>query len=247
MVEFCMNNSVHAGLKHTPFFLNAGLHPITPIMLETLQKEKLSCDKSFSHSAARKHAFDFAMQQLKMAKDRYKSYADSKRIDVHFEVGQKVLLSTVNLNKHDQKRKLFPKFVGPSPVTRVVNDVAYAIELPANMKIHNVFHVSLLKPYVAGRGPPPPPVPIEVNGELEYEVKYIIDHRVRNMKKHRRTEYFIKWTGYSAEHCTWEPAEHLQKAQHAVQEYWQQYEATQLAVLRKRQLGLITNPDTAVP
>ena len=110
--------------------------------------------------------------------------------------------------------------------------VAYEVQLPMNMTIHNVFHVSLLKAYVEGRGPAPPPVPIEVNGELEYEVEYIIDHRVKTMKRHKRTEYFVKWTGYGAEHCTWEPAENLQNSKQAVQEYWDLHEAKQLAVIR---------------
>ncbi len=246
MVEFCMNNSIHAGLQHTPFFLNTGLHPITPIMLETIQANKMTCTTALHHSSARKQAFDFAMQQLRMAKDRYKSYADSHRTDLQFTIGQQVLLSTVNINKHHQKRKLYPKFIGPFSITKRVNDVAYALELPDCMSIHNVFHVSLLKPYIQGKTPDPPPVPITVNGELEYEVDYIIDHRVKTTKRHSRTEYYVKWTGYSAEHCSWEPEEHLQNAPHVVTDYWNQLEAKKLAKMNKRRLATYSDPDTTV-
>jgi hypothetical protein len=49
------------------------------------------------------------------------------------------------------------------------------------MKIHPVFHVSLLEPYkestIPGRLPAPPP-PIEINGEEEFEVSKIIDSRI---------------------------------------------------------------------
>jgi hypothetical protein len=51
------------------------------------------------------------------------------------------------------------------------------------MKIHHVFHVSLLKPYqrstILGKIHDPPP-PIEVDGEQKYEMEDILDSRVFN-------------------------------------------------------------------
>ena len=77
-------------------------------------------------------------------------------------------------------------------------------------------------------------------------MEHIIDHRIKTNRKHSKTEYFVKWTGYSAEHCTWEPAEHLQNAPLVVDAYWQQVEAKQLAKVKKHQLAHKTNPDTAL-
>jgi hypothetical protein len=228
MVEFAMNNSLHASLNQTPFFLNTGIHPITPIMLDVLKGGKFKSTSAFDFSSDRKQAFDFAMQQLKAARDRYKSYADANRQDKSFEVGDKVLLSTVNLNKHNQRRKLYPKFVGPFQITSKVNDVAYKLDLPANMPIHNVFHVSLLKQYFPGRSPPPP-MPLLVEGELEYEIERILMHRDIKLKKATKREFFIKWLGYGPEHCTWEPESHLQNAQEAIKDYWDLQKQLQIA------------------
>ena len=150
-----MNNSVHSSLAHTPFFLNTGLNPITPIMLEVLKDGKVKCAQALQYAEARKEAFDAAMEYLKKARDRYKSSADANRKDTKFQIGEHVLLSTVNLNKHNQVRKLYPNFVGPFKVLGKVNDVAYRLELPASMPIHDVFHVSLLRPYHKGRTPIP--------------------------------------------------------------------------------------------
>ena len=228
MVEFAMNNSVHASIKHTPFFLNKGVHPITPLTLEVYKHTTHRSPDALHFTEARHQAHTFAMQQLRMARDRYKSYADAHRKDIEFDVGDKVLLSTVNLNKHNLNRKLYPKFVGPFPITAKVNDVAYRLDLPSNMPIHNVFHVSLLKPYYPGRTPPPP-MPLVVDGELEYEVERILLHKDIPMKKGTKREYYVKWKGYGPEHCTWEPESHLQHAPDCVKDYWELHKQVQLA------------------
>lgn len=44
-------------------------------------------------------------------------------------------------------KKLAPKWIGPYEITEVINEVAMRVALPKKWKMHNVFHVSLLKPY----------------------------------------------------------------------------------------------------
>ena len=62
------------------------------------------------------------------------------------------------------------------------------------MKIHPVFHVSLLEPYkdstIPGQLQAPPP-PIEVDGAEEFEVSEILDSRINCGK----LEYLIHWQG----------------------------------------------------
>jgi hypothetical protein len=71
-----------------------------------------------------------------------------KRREVEIDVGQDVLLSTVNFKlAHPGTRKLLPKWVGPFKVIERIGKVAYKVELPPNLKMHNVFHVQLLKKY----------------------------------------------------------------------------------------------------
>jgi hypothetical protein len=227
MVEFAMNNSTNASLKATPFFLVYGEHPITPMAMQLIQEDKIACARAFSFTTEKRQAFQYAMQQLQMAKDRYKSYKDANLKDVSFEVGQEVLLSTVNINKHNYNRKLFPKYIGPFRITAKVNDVAYRLQLPETMTIHDVFHVSLLKAYKAGSARPPP-IPLEIEGELEFEVEKILLHREKKVgpknKPIFKKEYFIKWAGYGPEHCSWEPEAHLKNAPQVLAEYWKHLE-----------------------
>jgi len=113
MVEFAMNNSKSASLQQTPFFMVYGEHPLTPLACQLMREDKNACSRALQFNQDRKEAFDYAMTQLKIARDRYKSYKDAHLKDVQFQVGEKVLLSTVNLNKHNYNRKLFPKYIGP--------------------------------------------------------------------------------------------------------------------------------------
>ena len=49
-----------------------------------------------------------------------------------------------------KSRKLTPKFIGPYQITRRIGPVAYEIALPPYLaNLHNVFHVSQLRKYMA--------------------------------------------------------------------------------------------------
>ena len=147
--EFAVNNAWHPTLQNTPFFLNYGQHPLTPVTRAT--ENIVPSATAFVHGL--QDHIKAAKLCLKQAQDRQKAYADTKRRDVSFQVGDKVLLSTRNIQlkkNKDMVRKLMPKWVGPFPVSKLVGKVAAELELPPNLRIHPVFHVSLLKPYQEG-------------------------------------------------------------------------------------------------
>jgi len=159
---------------------------------------------------------------LDAARQRHKLYADQHRKDVTFAVGDLVLLNTKNISlKVANSNKLLPKWIGPFAVAEVVNPVAYKLELPQAWCIHDVFHVSLLKPYRQDGNKKPPPAPVDIEGELEYEVERILDCRdVRSGKKMQR-EFLVKWLGYGHEHNSWEPEANCLNAPKALNDYWE--------------------------
>ena len=166
-----------------------------------------------------------AKKCLLKAQQRQKSYADTKRREVTFGIGDKVLLSTKNIKLNAPgTRKLLPRFIGPFVVTQRVGEVAYKLSLPAEMRLHNVFHVSLLAKYDADGTYQPPP-PILVNGELEYEIERVLDHRSRKTGQSTKHEFLISWTGYGPEHNLWLPEADVPEL--VRQEYWaEQHERT---------------------
>ena len=90
-------------------------------------------------------------ERLKVAADRQKSYADLKRKDIQYEICEKVSLKVSPWKKvmrFWREGKLSPRFIGPYEVIEKVGPVAYRLALPPELeKIHNVFHVSMLRRY----------------------------------------------------------------------------------------------------
>ena len=110
----------------------------------------------------------------------------------------------------------------PSQVIKKINDIAFRLELPPSMKIHLIFHVSLLEPYktssIPGRSQVPPPS-VEIEGIEEFEVSKILDSRIIR----RKLEYLIHWQGYDINERTWEPAANLCHAPEMIQDFHHQY------------------------
>ena len=44
--------------------------------------------------------------------------------------------------------KLAPRYRGPFEILSMIGHVAYQLALPLNLRVHNVFHISVLKKYV---------------------------------------------------------------------------------------------------
>ena len=163
------------------------------------------------------------IEHLRQAQVDYQKFADRHRQAApSFEVGDLVWLLRRDLPTKRPCAKLDYRRLGPFRIVEQVNNVAYRLELPASVRLHPVFHVSLLEPYEAntipGRVPPPPP-PLEVDDHEEFEVREILDSRISRHKLY----YLVDWEGYSPSDRTWEPAENLVNAPEKVAAFHQRY------------------------
>jgi hypothetical protein len=230
MAEFAYNNAYHTATQTTPFLLNYGVEPLTPLTFLTshqLERRNNKEDGLMAQCPAAKRftermqdALTIARRCLEAAQQRDKANADKKRKDITHKVGDYVLLSTKNLRlKKSGSRKLLPRYIGPFPITKVVNRVTYELHLPAMLKCHNVFHVSLLQPYVQGRSPTPLPIPEVIDDLPEWEVQTILEHKTTGTKHRKRTWFLIRWKDFDATYDTWEPESNLTNCQDLLQAY----------------------------
>ncbi|KAJ9512274.1 hypothetical protein QJQ45_012943 [Haematococcus lacustris] len=231
LVEFAINNAWQESVRSTPFYLNYGYHPRLAELLDLPQKVPQAHD----FVKGMKTAVEQARQCLARAQKRMKSYQDNKRREVLYLPGDMVLLSTQNMRgKANQPgvRKLKPRYVGPFNVQYMVGKAAVKLWLPDEWsRLHNVFHVSLVKPYrtdasgaVPGLAGPPPVQWLD--GEPQYTVEKVVGHRLEPSKgkrkgksKKRRLEFLVKWQGHGDEHNTWELSTQLVGCQELMARY----------------------------
>jgi hypothetical protein len=86
---------------------------------------------------------------LKVAQSRQKSYADKRRRDISFEIGDFVYLKVSPMRGtcwFKVKGKLAPRNIGPFKIVDHRGEVAYQLELPPQLSdVHDVFYMSQLK------------------------------------------------------------------------------------------------------
>ncbi|QRW23528.1 hypothetical protein RhiXN_08564 [Rhizoctonia solani] len=91
------------------------------------------------------------------------------------------------------------------------------------MKIHDVFHVSLLSAFKHNTEfdctfTPLPPV-ITAEGEEEYQVDKFVDWAAED----RIRKYRVRWKGYAPHEDTWEPAKDLQHCKDKLRNFFASY------------------------
>jgi len=140
----------------------------------------------------------------------------SKKNSPPFSKRDLVWLDGWHLNKGYKFPKIDSLWERPFEISEVLGLVTYKLWLPIQWKVHNVFPGGLLTPYcetdVHRKNFPEPP-PDLINGEEEYKVESIRDHR----KQGKVHQYLIVWKGYSNE--TWESESNLKNASKILQSY----------------------------
>jgi hypothetical protein len=154
-------------------------------------------------------------ENLRVAQLRQKSYADHRRRELSFEVGDFVCLKVSPMRglRHFKVRgKLAPRFIEPFKILEKRGEVAYQLELPSQLSdVHNVFHVSQLKKCLQVPEEQLPMEDLYAKENLsyqEYPVKILkTSERVTRNKKIKMCT--MQWSHHTEEEATWEREEEL--------------------------------------
>ena len=110
---------------------------------------------------------------LKMERDRQRSYADNRRKVLQFEIGDRVFLKISpwkGVLRFRRRGKLSPRFIGPYEIVSKVGPVAYGLKLPSELsRIHDTFHVSMLINYILDSSHVLREKPVQLKENLTYE------------------------------------------------------------------------------
>lgn len=205
-VEFAINNSVNASTGYSPYYLHNGYHPRLPLAWHRPVPSTVPAVADMMQQ--NRVCLQRAIDNLTTAQANQKKFYDTRHEPLVIPVNSYVLLSTKNLTFKSGVRKLHPRWCGPFKVIRSIRDVAYELDLPEEMgKVHPVFHVSLLKPFVDSIRHQIRPPPLVVNAEEEFEVEALLNHRF-----YRRTlQFLVRWKGYDAAYDMWLSETELQR------------------------------------
>ncbi|KAJ1572263.1 hypothetical protein NDA11_003649 [Ustilago hordei] len=212
---FVYNNTVHNSIGVSPFFAcygwNPKAHPDIP------QRLGVNDPGRFEYLMDGKERCKYLQEQIREAQRRSVDQYNRKHKDIEFKVGDMVYINRRNWKTRRPTPKLDTRFAGPYPVQERVGRRAYRITLPANLRVHDVFHVSMLEPARTSSLPQraeQPTIPSLPDEDLDFEVEALIDKRSHN----GTTEYKVLWRGYSEEAASWEPVENL-NCPDLIQEY----------------------------
>jgi len=214
MAKFCYNNMQVGSTKVTPFFANHGYHPRFLPDLGT-QNEETPEVSEYATALGRLHEeLRAEMKEAQMAQMEQANRV--RRLDPVMEPGDRVWLQRKNIRTMRPSNKLDHKQIGPYTILENVGSRAYKLDLPAYVKLHPVFHISLLEPTtstepILGHHQPPPP-PIIIEEQQEWEVEQILDSR----RHWNKIQYQIKWTGFHDLDKTWYPAENFENSEEII-------------------------------
>eukprot|EP00253_Pinus_taeda_P001534 PITA_01534 len=213
LVEFAYNNGYHTSTQMSPFEVMYGRKCQTPSSWGG-PEDKLSLGPEMLKEM--EEMVKRVRVNLKAAQDKQKNFADRKRRFKEYQVGDHVYIriQTKRITlQWSGCAKLAPRYYGPFQILARIGPVAYQLALPSHIRVHNVFHVSILKKYVYD----PKHViqwrdiQVEPEGEVLVEPLNILDRREVQLRKRVITQVKVQWRHYGPEEATWEDEELMRR------------------------------------
>ncbi|PKA54895.1 RNA-directed DNA polymerase like [Apostasia shenzhenica] len=150
LVEFLYNISYHTSIRMALYEALYGRKCRSPLYWDEVGERRMLGPEIIKVTLQK---IKIIRERLFAAQSRQKAYADTRRQDICFESGERVFLKVSprkGIYRFGIKGKLKPKYIGPFEIIRQVGETTYELASPPKLAgIHNIFHISSLRKYVA--------------------------------------------------------------------------------------------------
>ena len=214
LMEFAYNNSYQASISMAPYEALYGRKCRTPVCWDEVGERKLVGSKIVQVTCDK---IKVIRDRLKIAQDRHKSYANNRRRDLEFEVGDMVFLRISpwkGVLRFGKRGKPSPRYIGPYRIVERIGEVAYQLEFPSDLdRIHDVFHVSMLRKYIPDPSHVLTEQPVEIQKNLTYEEELvqILDRREQILRNKTIPLVKVFWRSHAVEEATWDPKAQMRR------------------------------------
>jgi len=208
--EYTYNTAFQTSLRETPFKLVYGREPPTIRSYEAGDSRVAAVAKTMEEHD---ELLADVRSKLEQAQSVYKSYYDRRHRQETYTVGDWVWLRVRHRTPLTLQRatsgKLCPRYYGPYQVIEIINEVPPlfwpllclgALQLPLGARIHDVFHIGLLKRF-NGQPPesPPPLPPMHHCAAIPVPAAAVKARLARGVR-----QVLIQWQGQPASAASWE-------------------------------------------
>jgi hypothetical protein len=204
-LEFSYNNSYQASMKMSPFEALYGRNCRTPLHWDEPGERQVFGPDILLEA---EENIRMVRENLKAAQSRQQSYADTRRRELSFEVGDYVYLKVSPIKgtkRFGVKGKLAPRYIGPYQIQARRGEVAYQLSLLENLSaVYYVFHVSQLNKCLRVPEEQLPAKDLEVQEDLTYIEKptQILETTDRVTRRSTIRMCKVKWGHHSEEEAT---------------------------------------------
>ena len=106
-----------------------------------------------------------------------------------------------------KRGKLNPRYIGPFEIGERIGPMAYRLDLPEELsRVHNVFHISMLRKYVPDPSHVLEAPEIELRDDLSYEEQpvQILGREEKELRNKAISLVKVLWRNHLVEEATWE-------------------------------------------
>ena len=129
--------------------------------------------------------------------------------DLEFEVEDRVFLKLSPLKgvvRFGKRGKLNPHYIRPFEIVERIGPVAYRLDFPEEfLRVHNVFHISMLRKYIPNPSYVLETPEIELRDDLSYEEQpvQILGREEKELRNKTISLVKVLWRNHLVEEATW--------------------------------------------